>query len=59
MTSYSAEALRKLNNLTGCFGLSMNMDSPNSKVLKELKFPNEKLDRLDSHVAVAKNLNSL
>ena len=55
MTSYSEEALRKLNkgNLIGNdLSLESKMKSSNAKVLEELKHLYEKPDELKADIAV-------
>ena len=60
MTSYSEKALRKLNK-KGLIGIGLsfqsNTESSNAKVLEELKLLNEKFDKLEADVAVARNAN--
>ena len=62
MTTYSEDALRKLNkdNLIGiALNLQSKMESSNAKVLEELRFLNEKFDKLEAETAIARNANSL
>ena len=62
MATYSEDALRKLNNgyLIGiALNLQSKMESSNVKVLEELRLLNEKFDKLEADVAIARNTNSL
>ena len=62
MTTYSEYALRKLNknDLPGvALSLQSKMESSNAKLLEELKLLNDKFDKLEAHVAIARNTNSL
>ena len=62
MTTYSEDALRKLNkdDLIG-IGLSLQskMESSSAKALEELKLLNDKFEKLEADVAIARNANSL
>ena len=61
MTTYSENVLRKLNkdDLSGiALNLQSKMKSSNAKVLEELKHLNDKFDKLEAYVAIAKNANS-
>ena len=62
MTTYSEDALRKLNkdDLIG-IGLSLQskIESFSAKVLEELKLLNDKFEKLEADVAIARNANSL
>ena len=62
MTTYSEDALRKLNK-DNSIGIALNlqskMESSNAKVLEELRFLNEKFDKLEAEIAIARNANSL
>ena len=62
MTTYSEEALGKLNkdDLIGiALSIQSKMESSNAKVLEKLKLLNDKLNKLEVDVAIARNLNSL
>ena len=62
MTKYSEDVLRKLNkdDLIGiALNLQSKMESSNAKVLEELRLLNEKFDKLEADVAIARNTNSL
>ena len=62
MTTYSEEALRKLNkdDLIGiALSLQSKMESSNAKVLEELKLLNNRFYKLEADVAIARNANSL
>ena len=62
MTTYSEEALRKLNkdDLIGItLSLQSKMESSNAKVLEELKLLNNRFYKLEADVAIARNANSL
>ena len=62
MTTYSDNALRKLNkgDLTSiALNFQSKIESSNTKVLEELRLLNEKFDKLESDVAIARNANSL
>ena len=62
MTTYSDNALRKLNkgDLTSiALNFQSKIESSNNKVLEELRLLNEKFDKLESDVAIARNANSL
>ena len=62
MTTYSEEALRKLNkdDLIGIvLSLQSKMKSSNAKVLEKLKLLNDKFNKLEVDVAIARNANSL
>ena len=62
MTTYSEDALRKLkkDDLIGiALNLRSKMESSNSKVLEELRLLNEKFDKFEADVAIARNTKSL
>ena len=62
MTTYSEEALRKLNknDLIGIvLSLQSKMKSSSAKVLEKLKLLNDKFNKLEVDVAIARNANSL
>ena len=62
MTSYSEEALRKLNksDLIGiALSLQSKIESSSTKVLEELKLLNNKFDKLEADIAITRNANSL
>ena len=62
MTTYSDDSLRKYkkDDLIGiALSLQSKMESSNAKVLEELKLLNEKFDKLEADVAIARNANSL
>ena len=62
MTAYSEDALKKLNkdDLIGiALSLQSKMEPSNAKVLEELKFLNDKFDKLEADVAIAKKAKSL
>ena len=62
MTTYSEEALGKLNkdDLIGiALSIQSKMESSNAKVLEKLKLLNDKFNKLEVDVAIARNLNSL
>ena len=62
MTTYSDNALRKLSkgDLTSiALNFQSKIESSNTKVLEELRLLNEKFDKLESDVAIARNANSL
>ena len=62
MTTYSEDALRKLNKddlIGNALSLQSKMESSNGKVLEELKLLNDKFDKLEADVAIARNVNSL
>ena len=62
MTTYSEDALRKLNkdDLIGiALSLQGKMESSNAKVLEELKLLNDKFDKIEADVAIARNAKSL
>ena len=62
MTTYSEDTLRKLNkdDLIGiALSLQSKMKSSNARVLEELKLPNDKFDKLEADIAIARNANSL
>ena len=62
MTTYSEDALRKLNkdDLIGiALSLQSKMEYSNAKVLEEFKLLNDKFDKLEADVAIARNGNSL
>ena len=62
MTSYSEEALRKFNK-DDVIGISLSlqskMESSIAKVLEELKYLQEKGDKLEADVAVPRNASLL
>ena len=62
MTTYSENASKKFNkgDLTSIsLNLQSKMESSNAIVLEELRLLNEKFDKLESDVAIARNANSL
>ena len=62
MTTYSEEPLGKLNkdDLIGIvLSIQSKMESSNAKVLEKLKLLNDKFNKLEVDVAIARNLNSL
>ena len=62
MTSYSEEALRKLNknDLIGiALSLQSKMESSNVKVLEEFKLWNNKFDKCEADGVIERNANSL
>ena len=62
MTAYSEDALRKLNKddlICIALNLQSKMKSSNANVLGELRLLNEKFDKLEADVAIARNANSL
>ena len=62
MTTYSENALRKLNKddlIDIVLSFQNKMESSNAKVLEELKLLNDKFDKLEADVAIARNANLL
>ena len=62
MTTCSENALRKLkkDNLIGiALTLQSKVESSNAKVLEELKLLNDKFNKIEADVAIARNANLL
>ena len=62
MTTYSEDALRKLDKdylLRIAFNLQSKMEFSCTKILEELRLLNEKFDKLEGDVDVARNVNPL
>ena len=62
MTTYSEESLRKLNkdDLIGiALSFQSKMESSHAKVFEELKLLNDKFDKFEADVGIARNANSL
>ena len=62
MTTYSEDALRKLDKdylLRIAFNLQSKMEFSCAKILEELRLLNEKFDKLEGDVDVARNVNPL